>query len=168
MWEQYGEKHRGVCLLFDRPRLERAIRDEWPDERSRYLDNVVYKRDGNSEIVRRGLNGDQGLNADQILGDEHPARAVDDYIRTNGDAFFFLKSDDFATEYEYRVVLAAGDDEYACIDYGDALVGVVLGERFPKRRRQRAIEVCSKKGEKVKLGRMCWKNGRPHVLRVWP
>ena len=34
MWEQYGDVHRGACLLFDRTRLERAIREQWPDEGS--------------------------------------------------------------------------------------------------------------------------------------
>jgi hypothetical protein len=34
MWEQYGDDHRGACLLFDRSRLEHAIREQWPDERN--------------------------------------------------------------------------------------------------------------------------------------
>jgi hypothetical protein len=62
--------------------------------------------------------------------------------------------------YEYRVVLTAGDDgdDYAWIDYGDSLVGVVLGERVPPWQRPGAIEACSK--IEAKLGRMIWDNGR--------
>jgi DUF2971 family protein len=159
MWEQYGDMHRGACLLFDRPRLERAIHERWPDKRT-YLGEVDYTREGSAEVFKRGVN------ADQVLGHEQPGGAVDDYIDANSDAFFFLKSDDFATEYEYRVVLAAGDDDYARIDYGDALVGVVLGERFPERQRPGAIGQCSRLD--IKLGRMDWENGRPHVVRVRP
>jgi hypothetical protein len=166
MWEQYGDEHRGACLLFSKSCLERAICKAWPDERTRNMRNVVYKREGNTEIVRRGLNGDQILSADQILGEEHPARAVDDYIRTNSDAFFFLKSDDFATEWEYRVVLAAGNDKYAYLDYRDSLVGVVLGERFPLWKDPGAIKACEQ--VEVRLGWMHWSNGRPHVSRVRP
>jgi hypothetical protein len=44
--------------------------------------------------------------------------------------YFFLESDDFATEYEYRVLLAGGDGDHISIEYSDSLVGVVLGERF--------------------------------------
>jgi hypothetical protein len=78
-----------------------------------------------------------------------------------------VKSDDFATEDEYRVVLAAGaEDDYAYIDYRNALVGVVLGERFPGWQRPAASAACSKLG--LKLGRMHWENGRPHVFRVSP
>jgi hypothetical protein len=160
MWEQYGDDHRGACLLFDSARLERAIRKQRPDERTRHLGNVEYKREGSAEVYHRGLV------ADQILSAGDPAQAVADYINANRDAYFFLKSDDFATEYEYRVVLAAGDDrdDYAWIDYGDSLVGVVLGERVPEWQRAGAIGACSK--IEAKLGRMIWMNGRPHVLRV--
>jgi hypothetical protein len=67
----------------------------------------------------------------EILAHEQPGRAVRDYIKTNRDAYFFLKSDDFATEHEYRVLLADGDGDHISIEYSDSLVGVVLGERFP-------------------------------------
>jgi hypothetical protein len=150
MWEQYGDEHRGACLLFDPIRLERAIREQWPDDRTRHLGNVEYGRDGSTEVYRRTLI------ADQILSDAEPARAAADYINTNRDAHFFLKSDDFATEYEYRVVLAADDDcdDYAWIDYEESLVGVVLGERVPEWQRVGALRACST--IPVRLGRMEW------------
>jgi hypothetical protein len=160
MWEQYGDVHRGASLLFDRTRLERAIREQWPDE-GRYSDKVDYAREGSAEVFRRALS------ADEILAHERPAQAVRDYIKANRDAYFFLKSDDFATEHEYRVVLAGGDGDYICIEYSDSLVGVVLGERFPVWQEPGAIKACSNAGVK-KLGRMCWDNGRPRVGRVWP
>jgi hypothetical protein len=163
MWEQYGDKHRGVCLLFDPTRLGRVIRAQWPDERTRPAGNVDYTREGSAEIFGRGLD------ADEILGNEQPARAVVDYIYANRDAFFFLKSDDFETEYEYRVVLTARDDDsddYAYIDYGDSLVGVVLGERFPEWQDPGAITECENLG--VKPGWIHWESGRPHVSRVRP
>ena len=61
-------------------------------------------------------------------------------------------------------MLAAGDDAYAEVDDGDALVGVVIGERFPPWQRPAAIAMCSERG--VRLGRMHWEHGRPHVLQV--
>ena len=81
--------------------------------------------EGSAEVFKRGLN------ADEILAHEQPAPAVRDYLEANRDAYFFLKSDDFATEHEYRVVLAGGDGDHISIDYSKSLVGVVLGERFP-------------------------------------
>jgi hypothetical protein len=163
MWEQYGDKHRGACLLFDKTELERAICAQRPDERMRYFDNVVYGRDASVEVFRRKLD------AEEILNGEDHARAIRDYIDANHDAFFFLKSNDFETEYEYRAVLTAGDDdrdEYTCIDYGDALKGVVLGERFPECHDPGAISGCKNVG--VKLGWLAWPNGRPRVFPQRP
>jgi hypothetical protein len=119
MWEQYGDNHRGACLLFDPTRLERAIHEQWPEERTHQLGNVDCTREGSAEVYERVVD------AAPILDDEEPARAVADYLNANRDAYFFVKSDDFATEYEYRVVLAAKDDdrddrddrnEYAYVD----------------------------------------------------
>jgi hypothetical protein len=151
--------HCGACLLFERPKLERAIRDTSPREHT-YMRDVDYTREGIA--TRRGPI--RTLIDERIFDGKERAQAVADYVAARHDAFFFLKSDDFATEYEYRVVLAAGSDEYAYIDYGDALVGIVLGERFPVWQRPAAVAACADLD--VKLGRMHWEHGRPHVLRV--
>jgi Protein of unknown function (DUF2971) len=158
MWEQYADDHRGVCLLFDPAALKRAIAEQWPTD-STYMHDVDYTREG---IV--GARGRTFIDERMFEGKER-AQAVADYIEARRDVLFFLKSDDFATEYEYRIVLAAGGDDYAHADYGDALVGVVLGERFPTWQRPGAVQECSK--IEVKLGRMHWAQGRPHVLRLW-
>ncbi len=161
MWEQYGDVHRGACLLFDRSLLEAAIADAWPPETT-YLRNVDYSPEGIVGSPARGL-----IDRRTFLGEgETLTNAVAEYVAQRRDAFFFLKSDDFATEYEYRIVLAVEDDDYAYIEFRDALVGVVLGERFPVWQRPAAIAACSEID--VKLGRMHWEHGRPHVLRVWP
>jgi hypothetical protein len=163
MWEQYGDKHHGACLLFDQTRLERAICDERSDEHMRYFCNVTYERDASVQVFRRKLN------AEEILKDEDRERAIRDYLDANHDAFFFLKSNDFETEEEYRAVLTAGDDDYddyTYIDYGDALQGVVLGERFPEWQDPAAIRGCKKVG--VPLGWLAWCNGRPHVFPERP
>jgi hypothetical protein len=145
MWEQDGEVHRGVCLLFDRGDLERAISEERPRERM-FMRNVDYTREGIAASAARTM-----IDERMFKGKER-ARAVADYIEARHDAFFFLKSDDFATEYEYRVVLEAGDDDYTYINHGDSLVGIVLGERFPKWERPAAIAACSELA--VKLARI--------------
>jgi hypothetical protein len=157
MWEQYGGNHRGACLLFDRASLVRAIHDMWPRERT-YLRNVDYTREGaaSANLTRFAQRHFEGLGL---------AQAAAEYVEQRHAAFFFLKSDDFATEYEYRIVLAARDDDYAFIDYRDALVAVVLGERFPVWQRSAASMACSKLG--LKLGQMQWINGRPQVQKVW-
>jgi hypothetical protein len=82
---------------------------------------------------------------DRIFDPDQRADAVAAFIEKNSDDFFFLKSDDFETEHEYRAVLMADENaelgqedavvttkgEYAHVNYGDSLVAVIVGERFP-------------------------------------
>jgi hypothetical protein len=96
------------------------------------------------------------VDTDRILSDEQPARAVAEHTEANRDAFFFLKSDDFARS-EYRVLLATGDDDYACIDYGDSLAYVVVGERVPEWQDPAAIEACANTKISIRVGWMHWR-----------
>jgi hypothetical protein len=121
---------------------------------------VDYTREGFAGSAARHLSDDR------MFKGKTPSQVVEDYLDTRRDELLFLKSDDFATEHEYRVVLTAGDDDYAFLDFGDALVGVVLGENVPRWQRVGAIEECSKLN--VKLGWVQWRNWRPRVMRLWP
>jgi Protein of unknown function (DUF2971) len=42
MWEQYGDNHRGACLLFDRDRLEAFLQNGVGDERI-YWDDCALR-----------------------------------------------------------------------------------------------------------------------------
>lgn len=165
MWEQYGDNHRGVCLLFDRDRLEAFLQNEVGDERI-YWDDVRYDR--------QGIAGSpvQHVIDERIFDEKQRQQAVAEHIDRNRRDFFFLKSDDFATEVEYRIVLKTDDDPpvgyttdeegYAYVGYGDALVAVVLGLHFPEWQRPGAQEACNQAG--IKMLRMWWERGKPLLL----
>jgi hypothetical protein len=70
-----------------------------------------------------------------------------------------LKRDDFETEREFRAVVPAAGDEYAYVDYQDALYAVILGERFPRWQIAGVVEFCSSKG--VEVHEIAWERGRP-------
>jgi hypothetical protein len=163
MWEQYAENHRGACLLFDRGKLGVAIQQE--------LDEAAYM--GDVRYTRAGVAGSAIAHIidDRIFDPARRGEAVIEYIETNRDDFFFLKSDDFETEYEYRVVLRTGEDPvgditdeegYAYCGYGDALVAVVVGERFPDWQLAGARDACVPWG--AQLRRMHWWQGRPFAI----
>jgi hypothetical protein len=168
MWEQYADNHAGACLLFNRARLETTILNELGEEgRERiYIDSVSYDRQGIADSP--GLH----LSDARIFDDDQRQDAVAEHIDRYRHDFFFLKSDDFATEAEYRIVLKTDDrspvgyatDEqgHAYVGYGDALVAVVLGRHFPKWQRPGAREACD--GAGVKMLRMWWERGSPILL----
>jgi Protein of unknown function (DUF2971) len=165
MWEQYGDNHRGACLLFDRDRLEAFLQNGVGDERI-YWDDVRYDR--------QGIAGSpvQHVMDARVFDEKQRQQAVAEHIDRYRRDFFFLKSDDFATEAEYRIVLKTDDDApvgyttddqgFAYVGYGDALVAVVLGLHFPKWQRPGAKEACDDAG--IKMLRMWWERGDPLLL----
>jgi hypothetical protein len=165
MWEQYGDNHTGACLLFERGRLEATLMNELGEERI-FFGDVTYDREG---IAASRV---QHVTDERIFDKKQRQKAVADHIDKYRDDFFLLKSDDFETEAEYRVVLKTDDqspvgyttDEqgYAYVGYGDALVAVVVGHDWPLWQKPGARELCDRAG--VKLLRMWWERGTPVLL----
>ena len=152
LWQQYADTHQGVCLVFDAKALKGALRKHPGKMQFR---NVRY--------TWAGIAGsDASIMVDpRIFDDSTREQAVLDYMKLHNGDLFFLKSDDWKTEHEFRVVLAAAEDEYAFVDYGDALRAVVLGEQFPEWQVAGAQKICEAAG--VELKRVRWHNGRPHL-----
>lgn len=168
MWEQYADEHRGVCLLFDAERLTRAMRTAFSEHRIQsWFGEVVYTEAGIAGSKLRDLSDPRIFDAGQRTD------AVTQFIEGNTDDIFFLKTDDFKTEHEYRIVIMAGDQsvaaasgsrvsfdgEFACVDYGDAFVAAFVGERFPNWQLLGANRVCERAN--ALLGKVGWENRRP-------
>ena len=87
MWEQYGDKHRGVCLLFDAPPLKRAITDQSPPEHT-YMRDVDYTREG----IAAAYGPVRTMIDERIFEGRERAKAVAEYVEERHEAFFFLKA----------------------------------------------------------------------------
>ncbi len=135
MWEQYGENHAGVCLVFDRDRLTTNLGDDL----ERQLDVRPYHRP-----VSYDEAGTAMIESTKLEPGSWPAKIdvgfVASYIESHNDELFFQKTLDWQTEHEYRFVTTASPDEPLYASYGDALVGIVVGERFPDWQRPAALE----------------------------
>lgn len=167
MWEQYADKHRGVCLVFDAERLTRAMQDAFRAHQIQsWCREVVYTEAGIAGSTLRFLTDTRIFDADQR------ADAVTEFIERNIDDFFFLKTDDFKTEHEYRIVITGDESvaaapgspvsfegEFAYVKYGDALEAVLVGERFPNWQLLGANRTCERAG--ARLGKVGWEHRRP-------
>jgi hypothetical protein len=115
-----GENHGGVCLLFDRARLTERIvaslRGQGPA--SPYYRRVFYTPEGPGA----GATLDAGALVGKVSGD-----SVARYVDGHHDELFFLKADDWATEFEYRFVVTTPEVEFLFVDYADTLDAVVVG-----------------------------------------
>jgi len=154
LWEHYADKHRGICLVFDKQPLEEALQDSLGKD-CVIFDEVEYTSAGIADSAATFIT------APGISDVATREQAVIDYMECQRQDLFFLKTDDWATECEFRAVLLGTDNKYALADYGRALTAVVLGGRFPEWQVAGAQAICDKAG--VVLKSLTWLNGMPHL-----
>lgn len=157
MWEQYADDHAGVCLVFDRDSLLTSVR--------RFLKEDFW--DGPVTYTIQGVNGAPATTNVSLADLDLPPEAVDDYLREHYQDFFFLKTEDWATEFEYRIVSyrdwGSSDDNPPPgpdIEFGDSLLGVFVGANFPEWQVAGARAVTE--GVSAHFRHMTWNSGRPH------
>jgi hypothetical protein len=157
MWEQYADNHSGVCLVFDRQAMLDAIRRDLGGE---YWDGPV-------QYTTAGFAGSAGAQIDldtfRRLGVE---QAADLHVQAHHRDLFFLKNDDWRSEFEYRVVYTAPADAKDWtppahdVSYGDSLRYVLINvHRFPHWHLAGAVRVIHQAGAKYRT--MDWMAGRP-------
>ncbi len=156
MWEQYAENHLGVCLAFHRERLIETILSSLQEQGfpSPYHHQVHYGSDGFQR---------HPLDLNDLAGDISPSQ-VSDYIERNHDALFFHKALDWETEHEYRFVTTSGDEDPPFVDFGDALLGVIVGGNFPLWARPGAIGASRRAGAQAEG--LNWSTGGPMPVRL--
>lgn len=121
MWDQYADKHKGVCIIFDYEKLLNTI--SISSEFNAYYGSVKYL----SQYINRAedpfaLSFHQinlcGLN--KILETQTPKFHED---------FFFTKSLSWSEEHEFRIALHSKEKEveYYLHNFKDAISGIILG-----------------------------------------
>jgi hypothetical protein len=156
MWEQYAEKHGGVCLVFRRSLLPAEIKHSIQPRDAEYLyasQEVVY--DGGGPTPLLPLNQ---------LGIEDLPGMVSSYVSQNLEPLFFQKVLDWQTEHEYRFVVTAPSDEPVVVQFARSLEAVIVGEQFPEWQQTSAIETCNK--IPAKPLRLSWDLGRPRLSEL--
>ncbi|MEZ5078114.1 MAG: DUF2971 domain-containing protein [Solirubrobacterales bacterium] len=157
MWENYGENHQGICLVFDADQLVQAIVASLRAQEllSPYHRPVEYTETGAHDLTL-DLTGASG----QIS-----AQFVADYIERHHVELFFRKALDWQTEYEYRFVVTVPEGwGEVFVDWTGALKAVVVGERFPGWQRPAAHAACEHAAVPVK--RLDWTMGRPVLAEL--
>ncbi|WP_421701835.1 DUF2971 domain-containing protein [Aliiroseovarius sp.] len=128
MWAQYGEGHKGVCLVFDRRRLVASLGDLAREQNRQFFYGDVNYADIPSSILRKGADPYSiDLDLAERLG-------VSTFVRQHTVRYwrelYFLKHRDWQTENEYRVMLSNRDEDYVFVSILGSLVGVAFGEEF--------------------------------------
>lgn len=155
MWEQYAERHAGVCLVFKKDALTEAIASSLEEQGAAqpYHRAVRYSaspfEDGSPWLDFRTLH------------ENSSPQAVRQWVQQHHDGLFFHKAPDWQTEHEYRFVVTQPHHAYMYADFGDSLASVIVGERFPPWQMAGATGTCGRFGIQVRC--VSWALGFPSL-----
>ncbi|MEW6713574.1 MAG: DUF2971 domain-containing protein [Nitrospirota bacterium] len=152
MWAQYGENHRGICLVFSR----KAIEAEFANIKEGVItENMQYTT--RASIRRNAYT----LNGNQLVKD-----GVENYcynhIKQHSEALFFTKYIDYRDESEYRVVVFDPNNKYEYIDIKKSIKCVISGDRTPDVYFPLIRQLSDRYG--IECRHAYWDRGTPHLV----
>jgi hypothetical protein len=154
MWAQYAENHKGVCLSFDKEKLEDDLRHRFDDQ---YRSGEInYDREifmGQSFSFPIGF-------AENILTDIKkygPKDAAQKYVNDNYKSLFLVKNPDWASETEFRCLIHSVNNQVETVSIEKSVEEVIVGMDFPKIFEPSLIAFC--KELKIPARRIKWFNG---------
>jgi hypothetical protein len=157
MWWHYGDKHRGACLVFDKVALDAAVRAAPNALHPILCGRVEYH---NPSPLASFLGSNLGLDIDcvsllQFGVDEAAKRHLGRHARM----LLFTKLRDWEPEREFRWAVSVDSEEDHFIEFAGSLVGIIIGDQFPEKRRRSVGEFAGTNN--VEIGYMTWQNGVP-------
>lgn len=166
MWEHYADNHAGVCLAFKRDELDRAIKQQLGQGFSPPpgLDQTLFQ--GEVDYTTSGWAGAAGARGLALSEETIDAQTIGRHFQNHVHEMLFLKTRDWATEYEYRYAAATPGEDYDYIDFGDSLAAAIVGERFPMWQASGAIELCEEADAEAK--QLSWIKEGPFVVPLVP
>ena len=165
MWEQYGQNHEGVCLVFDHERLRFQVDEQCAafaqgaEQRRAMSDTVVYN---DMPLPGHEVWTIPRRNRIALEGAGDYKRGLENYLEKHAPELFFRKLLDWQTEQEYRYVVMGDESGRMFVDYADTLRAVIVGARFPEWQVAGAAKVCQDAG--VELRKMRWGARAPGVV----
>jgi len=163
MWDQYGDKHRGVCLVFDRAALDAAITASLSPLGLLWSGEVTYD---NAALASAVVTANElRLPPGRDVTEEELTMLIVEHLAEHQKVLLFTKMADYKDERELRYVVHDNTEEpYVWADFADALHAVVLGEAFPDDKVQRASDAAIAAG--IAIRRMRWGPYGPRVVPI--
>lgn len=160
LWESYGDKHAGVCLLFRRDALLASLESE--------LGKRGYCSHGEVDYTPGGFAESRAAWPTLSCDPKTAVATAKHYVATYLPELFFLKTTDWASECEYRLIfnpafpITERQPVYVCV--GDSLEHVIVGDRFPFGQLGDAYETAT--SARAALWRMHWLSGSPSAVKA--
>lgn len=117
MWEQYGNKHEGVCLEFSYAQLVVDFNN------LRYRDKFHHKI-----VYKKNLCPFHSLQDPYEIFKEISSPK---YLNSKFRKYFFVKDKDYCQENEYRFLLMSNIPDNHYLDISKSLTKIILGNNLP-------------------------------------
>jgi hypothetical protein len=154
MWDQYGGRHAGVCLIFDVSRLSSIFHEKYQ--------SFTYKS-GSVSYADRLLPDIQLEPAFTINVDSLEEMGPKDYALAHvvkyQERMFFEKAKDWENEAEFRFVIFECEPREHFLEYGNALRGVLFGESCSEETVSKVVALTRSKG--LAYQKLLWRNCTP-------
>ncbi len=152
MWAQYAENHEGVCLMFDRNKLNEVIKENFKRYKI-YQGEMKYLNEPIPEVIK-------SIKYEELIK-IGIKKIIQKKIEENINRFFFQKSFDWQEEFEYRWLIESNEnlEEYLYIPINNAIRAIILGTNVVEDNENKLIDYSKK--FKVRIYKMDWMNGTP-------
>lgn len=125
MWAHYGDLHRGLCLVFDREKLQKTISQKLD------ADNAVHFY-GSVEYRHELFDTCYGVTVEEMNAAGDDVRSVARHrFETNHRELLLWKHLDWEHESEWRAIAFAKRPSPIDVPFDDALESVVVSMDFP-------------------------------------
>lgn len=154
MWSQYANNHSGVCLVFNKNKLNNIINDYSQKDIFKFVHGPV--KYVNRSIVPDLINEQQYvINLDHL---ENVGRKqyVDDHLHKYFERLFFEKLEDWSNESEYRYVIFSNSKEELYFNFKDALSGIIFGDSISEENILKILNLTKKMN--LDYWKLKWKN----------
>ena len=133
MWDQYGNRYQGICLVFEKRSLNTIIHSE-AEKRGPSCLCFESKIDYSDTHVGSGACE---ISQARLTAAGSYDRYLELHLKEHKNALFFKKDADWQQENEFRWVIYWKDDSEILVPFGNSLVGaVVTGDASKKEQEQ--------------------------------
>jgi Protein of unknown function (DUF2971) len=159
MWETYGDRHQGVCFVFETESLVKSF--DSLGLTNAFSGNVNYEPPS-VDLFQSLLFDVVGIHDLAILSERIAVKLINDR-----EMLLFRKHPDWSGEDEFRLLHfpfpSIGSDP-RLVPFESSIKGIVVGERATARSVSRCWAIAKNLGLRDSFGKLRWKNGIPDMV----
>lgn len=157
MWHHYGGKHNGLCLMFNRDKLNNAFIKRL--DQSRLVSGEVnYSNQG---ILPRLGDDPFVINLTGVSSTASYLSEIQAHINSWFPELFLRKLTDWSNEDEFRWIYMDTNPDPIYVDFEDSLEAIVIGELVADAHTEDILQYCVK--YHADIANLRWHNGFPRI-----